>query len=131
MSKLGLTVEKCLIIIVATRTICGCYMKKEELKIVLLNIENKNEIKNIDKVVEKIWNKYYKRRIEFQPLLASKIKLSQMIIEGVYPNVKKWDKIAVDEGYLSHKTIEYIENCDWRDIEIKLLREIKKEIRER
>ncbi len=102
-------------------------MKKEILYYQILNIGIKlKHIKNIDEKLEKIIEKYYGRNIYFNPYLNSKNKLARMIIDGEFPTVEEWNKIAEEEGYLSHISLEYIGECNWKELKIKLIKEIKK-----
>ena len=101
-------------------------MKKEELYYQMLNIGIKvKKIKNIDEKLDKIVEKYYGRNIYFNPYLNSKNKLARMIIEGEFPTVEEWNKIAEEEGYLSHISLEYIGECNWKELKIKLIKEVK------
>ena len=84
-------------------------MKKEILYYEMLNVGIKvKKIKNIDEKLDKIIEKYYGRNIYFNPYLNSKNRLVRMIIEGEFPTVEEWNKIAEQEGYLSHISLEYI-----------------------
>lgn len=66
-------------------------MKKEILYYQILNIGIKvKKIKNIDKKLDKIIEKYYSRNIYFNPYLNSKNRLARMIIEGEPPTVEEW-----------------------------------------
>lgn len=101
-------------------------MKKEVLYYQILNIGLKlKHIKNIDEKLEIIIKKYYGRDIHFNPYLNSKNKLVRMIIDGEFPTVEEWNKIAEEEGYLSHISLEYIGECNWKEFKIKLLKEVK------
>lgn len=101
-------------------------MKKEMLYYQILNIGIKvRKIKNIESKLDKIIEKYYGRDIYFNPYLNSKNRLIRMIIEGEFPTVEEWNKIAEEEGYLSHISLEYIGECNWKELKIKLIKEIK------
>ena len=101
-------------------------MKKEILYYEMLNVGIKvKKIKNIDEKLDKIIEKYYGRNIYFNPYLNSKNRLVRMIIEGEIPTVEEWNKIAEQEGYLSHISLEYIGECNWKELKIKLIKEIK------
>lgn len=101
-------------------------MNKEVLYYQILNIGIKlKKIKNVDEKLEKIIEKYYGRDIYFNPYINSKNRLIRMIIEDDFPTVDKWNKIAEQEGYLSHISLEYIAECNWKQLKIKLLKEIK------
>ncbi|MCI8353143.1 MAG: hypothetical protein HFJ58_06150 [Clostridia bacterium] len=101
-------------------------MKKEILYYQMLNIGIKvKKIKDIDIKLDKIIEKYYGRNIYFNPYLNSKNRLVRMIIEGEFPTVEEWNKIAEEEGYLSHISLEYIGECNWKELKIKLIKEIK------
>lgn len=92
----------------------------------MLNIGIKlKHIKNIDEKLDKIIEKYYSRDIYFSPYLNSKNRLIRMIIEGEFPTVEEWNKIAEEEGYLSHVSLEYIGECNWKELKIKLIKELK------
>ena len=96
-------------------------MNKEELYYQILNIGIKlKRIKNVYTKLEKIIEKYYGRNIYFNPYLNSKNKLVRMIIEDDFPTVEEWNKIAEEEGYLSHISLEYIAECNWKQLKIKL-----------
>ena len=101
-------------------------MKKEVLCYQMLNIGIKvKKIKNIESKLDKIIEKYYGRDIYFNPYLNSKNRLVRMIIEGEFPTVEEWNKIAEEEGYLSHISLEYIGECNWKELKIKLIKEVK------
>lgn len=101
-------------------------MKKEILYYQILNIGIKlKRIKNIDEKLDKIIEKYYGRDIHFNTYLNSKNRLVRMIIEGNFPTVEEWNEIAEREGYLSHISLEYIAECNWKELKIKLLKEVK------
>lgn len=101
-------------------------MKKEELYYQVLNVGIKvKKIKEIDQKLDIIIAKYYGRNIYFNPYINSKNRLVRMIIEGEFPTVIEWDKIAEKEGYLSHISLEYIGECNWKELKIKLIKEIK------
>jgi len=101
-------------------------MMREELYYQILNLGIKlKRIKNIDEKLDKIIERYYGRNVYFNPYLNSKNKLARMIIEGDFPTVEEWNKIAEEEGYLSHISLEYIAECNWKQFKIKLLKEIK------
>lgn len=101
-------------------------MKKEVLYYQILNIGIKvKKIKNIDDKLDKIIERYYGRNIYFNPYLNSKNRLVRMTIEGEFPTVEEWNKIAEEEGYLSHISLEYIGECNWKELKIKLIKEIK------
>lgn len=101
-------------------------MKREVLYYQILNIGIKlKRIKNVDEKLDKIIEKYYGRDIHFNPYLNSKNRLVRMIIEDDFPTVEKWNEIAEKEGYLSHISLEYIAECNWKQLKIKLLKEIK------
>ena len=101
-------------------------MNKEMLYYQILNIGIKRKkITNIDEKLDKIIEKYYNRDVYFNPYLNSKNHLIRMIIEDEFPTVEKWNQIAEKEGYLSHISLEYIAECNWKQLKIKLLKEIK------
>lgn len=101
-------------------------MKKEVLCYQMLNIGIKvKKIKDIESKLDKIIEKYYGRDIYFNPYLNSKNRLVRMIIEGEFPTVEEWNKIAEEEGYLSHISLEYIGECNWKELKIKLIKEVK------
>lgn len=101
-------------------------MNREVLYYQILNIGIKlKRIKNIDEKLDKIIEKYYGRDIHFNPYLNSKNRLVRMIIEDDFPTVEKWNQIAEEEGYLSHISLEYIAECNWKQLKIKLIKEIK------
>lgn len=102
------------------------HMNKEVLYYQILNIGIKiKRIKNIDEKLDKIIEKYYGRDIYFNPYHNSKNRLVRMIIEDDFPTVEKWNEIAEKEGYLSHVSLEYIAECNWKQLKIKLIKEIK------
>lgn len=101
-------------------------MKKEILYYQMLNIGIKiRKIKDIESKLDRIIEKYYGRDIYFNPYLNSKNRLVRMIIEGEFPTVEEWNKIAEEEGYLSHISLEYIGECNWKELKIKLIKEVK------
>jgi len=99
---------------------------KEMLYYQVLNIGIKTkQIKNIDEKLDKLIEKYYCRNTYFNPYLNSKNRLIRMIIEGEFPTVEEWNKIAEEEGYLSHISLEYIAECNWKQLRMKLVKELK------
>lgn len=101
-------------------------MDKDVIRYGILNIGIKRtRIKNFDEKVELIEKYYYDRKVVLNPFLNSKNKLMRMIIEDEFPNIVEWNKIAQEEGYLSSVSLEYIENCNWRELRKKLVTEIK------
>lgn len=104
-------------------------MDKEELKILILNVVN--EVKNIDKKVEIIIEKYYKQTY-LNPYLRTKNKLTQILIEeGEIPSVERWNEIAAKDGYFSSTSIKYIEDCNWKKLEQNIKRELKNLLEEK
>ena len=101
-------------------------MNREMLYYQILNIGIKiKRIKNIDEKLDKIIEKYYGRNIYFNPYINSRNRLVRMLIEDDFPTVEQWDKIAEKEGYLSHISLEYIGECNWKQLKMKLLKEVK------
>ncbi len=101
-------------------------MNKEILYYQIQNIGIRlKRIQNIDEKLDIIIEKYYSRDILFNPYHNSKNRLMRMIIEDDFPTVEKWNKIAEDEGYLSHISLEYIAECNWKQLKIKMIKEIK------
>ena len=101
-------------------------MNREMLYYQILNIGIKiKRIKNIDEKLDKIIEKYYGRNIYFNPYINSRNRLVRMLIEDDFPTVEHWDKIAEKEGYLSHISLEYIGECNWKQLKMKLLKEVK------
>ena len=101
-------------------------MNKEILYYQIQNIGIKlKRIKNIDEKLDIIIEKYYSRDILFNPYHNSKNRLMRMIIEDDFPTVEKWNQIAEDEGYLSHISLEYIAECNWKQLKIKMIKEIR------
>ena len=99
-------------------------MKEEDLKYLILNIEK--NVEDVNLKVKILLETFYKRRIAcFNPYLNSKNKLIQMTIEGEFPSTKQWNKIAYKEGYYSSASMKYIENCSWKQLEVKIKKEIK------
>lgn len=98
-------------------------MKEEELRYLILNIVN--NVENVDEKVKIIKEKYYNKRNHFEPYVNTKNKLIQLIIEDEFPSSQKWNEIAKEEGYFSSVSIKYIEQCDWRKLEMKLRQELK------
>ena len=45
-----------------------------------------------------------------------------------FPTVKQWDKIAKEEGFLSHISLEYMMKTNWNNLRVKTLRELNIEI---
>ena len=45
-----------------------------------------------------------------------------------FPTVKEWDKIAKEEGFLSHISLEYMMKSNWNNLRVKTLRELNIEI---
>ncbi len=101
-------------------------MDKEELYYQILNLGIKEKkIRNLNEKLDVIINKYYGRNIPFNPYLNSKNKLIRLIIEGEFPTVGKWNSIAEEEGYLSHISLEYITEKNWKELKKHLTNEIK------
>lgn len=101
-------------------------MNKKELYYQILNLGIRIEkINNIDEKLDKIIQEYYGREIFLKHYLNSKNKLIRMLIEGEFPTVEEWNIIADNEGYLSHVSLEFIAECNWKELRIKLIKEIK------
>lgn len=101
-------------------------MEKGELYNQLLKSKFKmKQIENLDERLEEILTLYYGRNIPFNSYLNSKNKLMRALIQDSFPTVEKWNDIAEKEGYLSHISLEYIEQCNWKGIKIKLKKELK------
>lgn len=101
-------------------------MNRKVLYYQILNIGIKaKSIKNIEEKLDRIIEKYYGRKIYFNPYLNSKNKLVRMILEDGFPTVSEWDEIAEDEGYLSHISLEYIAECNWKQFKLNLIKELK------
>lgn len=101
-------------------------MDKKELYYQILNLGIKLEkINNIDEKLDIIIEKYYGRDILFNHYLNSKNKLIRLIIEDDFPTVDRWNEIAEQEGYLSHISLEYIAECNWKEMRNKLIKEIR------
>lgn len=98
-------------------------MEKEDIKYLLLNFTRGQEIE--ERKVELIMELYYKRRENLQGYRETKKRLTQLIIEGNFPNSRDWNKIAQSEGLYSSTSIQYIENLNWKQLEAKIIREIK------
>ena len=84
-----------------------------------------SRIKNIDEKIEILIQTYYVREIKFKPFLNAKNKLIQLILEEGFPTVKQWNTIAKQQDYFSHRSLEYITNCNWKELERSLILEIK------
>lgn len=101
-------------------------MNKEVLYYQILNLGIKlKNIKNIDEKLDIIIKRYYGRPIFFNPYVNSKNRLMRFLIEDDFPTVDEWNKIAEEEGYLSHVSLEYITECNWKEIKKFLIKEIK------
>lgn len=101
-------------------------MNREVLYYQILNIGIKlKKINNVEEKLDKIIEKYYERDIYFNPYLNSKNRLIRMIIEDDFPTVEKWNQIAEKEGYLSHISLEYIAECNWKQLKTRLIKEVK------
>lgn len=101
-------------------------MDREVLYYQVLNLGIKEKkIKNINEKIDVIIEKYYGRNIPFNPYLNSKHKLIRLIIEGEFPTVEQWNSIAAQEGYLSHVSLEYITEKNWKELKKYLTNEIK------
>lgn len=98
-------------------------MEKEDIKYLLLNFTRGQKIE--ERKVELIMELYYKKRERMQSYKETKKRLTQLIIEGNFPNAKAWNKIAQEEGLYSSTSIQYIENLNWKQLEAKIVREIK------
>ena len=98
-------------------------MEKEELRFLIINVVK--DVKDVEEKIEKIYKKYYEKSY-FKPYVNSRNKLAQMIIEGEFPTVQEWNKIAYNEGFLSSTTIKYIEDCNWKQLEKRIRNEIRK-----
>lgn len=98
-------------------------MREEELKYLILNI-----VKDVDDIEEKvrvIKEKYYEKRNHFEPYINTKNKLVQLVIADEFPTPQHWNEIAQKEGYFSSVSIKYIEQCDWRKLEMKIRQELR------
>lgn len=92
----------------------------------ILNIGIKRtEIKNFEEKVKMIKEYYFERDVVLNPYLNSRNKLIRMIIECEFPSIVEWNRVAQKEGYLSNVSLEYIEDCNWRELKRKLIKEIK------
>lgn len=101
-------------------------MDIDVIKYGILNIGIKRtKIKNFEKKVQIIKEYYFDREVSLNPYLNSRNKLIRMIIECEFPNIIEWNRIAQKEGYLSNVSLEYIEDCNWRELKRKLVNEIK------
>lgn len=101
-------------------------MNKEELYYQILNLGIKVEkINQIDEKLDKIIERYYGREIFLNHYLNSKNKLIRLLIEGDFPTVDEWTEIADEEGYLSHISLEFVAECNWKELRMKLIKEIK------
>ncbi len=100
-------------------------MNREMLKYQILNLGiDPQKINNFEEKLDKILEKYY-IEVKFNTYLKSKNKLMQMLIEGVYPSIEEWNSIAKHEKLLSHKSMEYISEKNWKKLRKELLLEIK------
>ena len=79
--------------------------------------------------VNYIYQKYYCIDFNFDPYHNSKKALIRLLIEGAFPSPKEWDKIAYQEGYYSHLTLEYISNLNWRSFQSFLKKELQDELK--
>ncbi len=105
-------------------------MNKELLYYQILNLGIKiKKSSNIEEKLENIIKKYYEETDSLNPYINSKNHLVSMMIEGKFPTVDKWDKIAKEEGYLSHISIEYIAGCNWKKLKKNLMFELKEIIK--
>lgn len=101
-------------------------MNREELYYQILNLGIKIEkINQIEDKLDKIFERYYGREVFLNHYLNSKNRLIRLLIEGEFPTVEEWNKIADAEGYLSHVSLEFIAECNWKELKIKLIKEIK------
>lgn len=101
-------------------------MNKEELCYLILNLGIKlKRIKNLDEKLDIIIKRYYGRNIYFNPYLNSKNKLVRLVLEDDFPTVEMWNKVAEEEGYLSHVSLEYIGECNWKELRKKIIKEIR------
>lgn len=98
-------------------------MEKEDIKYLLLNFTRRQEIE--ERKVELIMELYYRRRENLQGYKETKKRLTQLVIEGNFPNARNWNKIAQEEGLYCSTSIQYIENLNWKQLEVKIIREIK------
>ena len=102
-------------------------MDKEILRYQILNLGIRiKRIKNLDEKLDIIIEKYYKHEVHFSPYINSKNKLIRMIIEEGFPMVSEWNTIAMEEGYFSHVSLEYISGFNWKQLQ----RELKKELKQ-
>lgn len=101
-------------------------MDKKVLYYQLSNLGIKlKKVNSLDEKLDWVIRKYYGRNVFFNPYLNSKNKLIRMLIEGEFPTVEQWNEIADLEGYLSHISLEYIGECNWKQLKKNLLNEIK------
>lgn len=92
----------------------------------ILNLGIKiSNIKNIEKKLDIIIEKYYSRELNFNSYANSKNKLVRLILEGDFPTVKEWNSLAKKNGYFSNISLEYITGYNWKMLEKELRREIK------
>ena len=96
-------------------------MNKEELKYLLLNFTKEVN----DEKIEMILETYYSRRKNFQNYSETLKKLGRLVIEDRFPNSKEWNIIAKKEGFYSSNSIQYIEGISWKQLNEKIIKEIK------
>ncbi len=96
-------------------------MEKENLKFLLLNFAEEVT----DDKINLIFKKYYSKRNNFDNYRESKKRLTQLILEDLFPNSRQWNIIAKKEGYYSSTSILYIEGITWQKLEKKIIQEIK------
>ena len=92
------------------------------------------ETRKISDEIDKKINEYYKNIEQMKYPQNSnmneyKEKSYQKVKEIVlntkkFPTVKQWNKIAKEEGLLSHISLEYIMKTNWNNLRVKTLREL-------
>ena len=52
-------------------------------------------------------------------------KIKEIVLKTKkFPTVKQWNKIAKEEGLLSHISLEYMMKTNWNNLRVKTLREL-------
>lgn len=99
---------------------------------------NSEETRKFSDEIDKKINEYYKsiEQVKYprnSNMNEYKEKSYQKIKEIVlntkkFPTVKQWEKIAKEESFLSHISLEYMMKSNWNNLRVKTLRELNIEI---
>lgn len=94
------------------------------------------ETANLSEEMNELVNEYEREysRIRFDSDMEIFYKISYQALKektklkNDFPSVIEWDKYAMENNYLSHVSLEYINKLNWKYLKIKVNREINLKI---